>query len=131
VGTPKYKRPTDAELEILNVLWDRGDATVRDVHEALSKSKSEPVGYTTTLKLMQIMLAKGLLSRNDACRPQVYTAVQTEEQTQRLIAGDLIKRAFRGSAHTLVLQALSARRATREELRSIRELLDSHERDKR
>lgn len=122
----EYKRPTDAELEILAVLWERGKSTVREVHEALSRVKVGPVGYTTVLKFMQIMVGKGLLSRDESRRPQVYAPAQSEARTQRQLAGDLIDRAFRGSAHTLVLQALSARRASPEELRAIRELLDEY-----
>lgn len=121
-----FKRPTDAELEILSVLWERGKATVREVHEALSLVKAGPVGYTTVLKFMQIMLTKGLLLRDESRRPQVYAAADSEERTQRLLAGDLIERAFRGSAHKLVLQALSARRTSPEELRAIRDLLDEY-----
>lgn len=122
-------RPTDAELEILTVLWERGQATVRDVHEALALRGPKRVGTTTILKLMQIMLGKGLIIRDETRYPQIYSAVQTEEETQRFLAGDLIDRAFRGSAHKLIMQALSAQKASEEELQAIRKLLEEYSGD--
>ncbi len=115
-------RPTDAELAILRVLWDRGPSTVREVHEALSARQE--TGYTTTLKLMQIMLDKELLWRNDAQRTHVYEPRLTEEETQRQLVGDLLDRAFGGSAEKLVMRALDAKRVSRKELAQIRKLLD-------
>src|SRR5438105_4053718 len=100
--------PTDAELDILSVLWRLGPATVREVHEALGKDS----GYTTTLKQMQLMTDKGLVTRSERFRSHVYEAAEPKEQTQKEIAGDLMKRAFDGSAKSLLLGALSAQRAT-------------------
>ena len=118
-------RPTDAELAILRVLWDRGPSTVRQVHEALRASQSS--GYTTVLKLLQIMTDKGLVVRDETERAHVYGTKLSEQRTQRQLLGDLVDRAFGGSPAKLVLQALSGRRATAEELRDIRALLDELE----
>jgi BlaI family transcriptional regulator, penicillinase repressor len=119
-------RPTDAELAILRILWERGPSTVRQVHEALSAER--PSGYTTALKLLQIMTEKGLVRRDDSDRTHVYTARLTEAQTQRQLVADLLDRAFGGSAMKLVLQALSSRKASAEDLAQIRALLDERER---
>src|SRR5262249_53741123 len=113
-------RPTDAELVILRVLWERGDGTVRDVHEALI---TQGVGYTTVLKQLQIMTEKGLVDRNETQRAHVYTPRASEERTQRQLLRDLVDRAFGGSPARLVLQALAGRRSTAVELREIRALL--------
>ncbi len=118
-------RPTDAELEILSVLWQRGPSTVREVHDALNEHK--PTGYTTVLKLLQIMTEKGLVQRNEEQRAHVYEARYAQEQTQRQLLGDLLERAFGGSATKLVMQALSTKKASREELQRIREMLDEME----
>ena len=118
-------RPTDAELAILRVLWDRGPSTVREVHAALSVRQAS--GYTTVLKLLQIMTDKGLVVRDESQRAHVYTSRLGELRTQRQILGDLVDRAFNGSPAKLVLQALAGRRATEEELRDIRALLDQLE----
>jgi predicted transcriptional regulator len=118
-------RPTDAELAILRVLWDRGPSTVREVHEALRSSQTS--GYTTVLKLLQIMTDKGLVVRDESQRAHVYGTKLSEQRTQRQLLGDLVDRAFGGSSAKLVLQALSGRRATVEELRDIRALLDQLE----
>lgn len=118
-------RPTVAELAILRVLWDRGPCTVRDVTEALQDERG--TGYTTALKLMQIMTDKGLVRRDDSARTHVYKAVASAETTQRQLVGDLLDRAFGGSAQQLVLQALSAKRASRDELAEIRRMLDELE----
>jgi len=119
-------RPTDAELEILRVLWSRGPSTVRDVFEDLQHTK--PVGYTTVLKFMQIMADKGLVRRNEKQRAHLYEAALPKESTQRQLVGDLLDRAFGGSAMQLVMQALSAKRATPAEIDQIRQLLDEFER---
>jgi predicted transcriptional regulator len=116
-------RPTDAELAILRVLWERGPSTVRQVHEVLSRER--PTAYTTALKLLQIMTEKGLVRRDESERTHIYHARLSEEQTQRQLVRDLLDRAFGGSASKLVMQALSARRATPEELGEIRRLLDA------
>src|SRR5690349_11727659 len=112
--------PTDAELDILAALWRLGPATVREVHEALGKDS----GYTTTLKQMQLMTEKGLLARSERCRSHVYEARAPKEQTQKQIAADLLRRAFEGSAKSLVLGAVTAKPASGEELREIRRMLD-------
>ena len=112
--------PTDAEIAILAVLWRQGASTVREVHDALGKDS----GYTTTLKLMQLMFEKGLVVRNERYRSHLYEARAPKEQTQRQIAGDLMKRAFDGSAKSLVLGALAAQPASRKDLDEIRGLLD-------
>jgi len=124
---PRERRPlpTDAELEILRVLWDRGPSTVRDVFDELKRDK--PVGYTTILKLMQIMAEKGLVSRNEEQRTHVYEAMAPRESTQRQIVRDLLDRAFGGSAMELMMQALSAKRATPAEIDQIRRLLDEYQ----
>jgi predicted transcriptional regulator len=116
--------PTDAELDILSVLWRLGPATVREVHEALGKDS----GYTTTLKQMQLMTDKGLLTRSERFRSHVYEAAAPKEQTQKQIAGDLLQRAFDGSAKSLLMGALSAQRATDAELKDIRRMLNEFQR---
>src|SRR4051794_5508125 len=118
-------RPTDAELSILSVLWQHGASTVRTVHEELSRSQG--TGYTTVLKLMQIMIEKGLLKRDDSERSHIYEAAVAQEQTQRQLLGDLLERAFSGSAQQLVMQALASKKASPEELIEIRKLIDQME----
>lgn len=118
-------RPTEAELAILRVLWERGRSTVREVTDAIQVERG--TGYTTALKLMQIMHDKGLVKRDDSSRTHVYEAVAAAEVTQRQLVGDLLDRAFGGSARKLVLQALSGRKASREDLAEIRKLLDELE----
>jgi BlaI family transcriptional regulator, penicillinase repressor len=115
--------PTGAEIAILAVLWREGASTVREVHEALGKDS----GYTTTLKLLQLMFEKGLVVRNERYRSHLYEARAPKEQTQRQIAGDLMKRAFDGSAKSLLLGALAAHPASRKDLHEIRTLLDELE----
>ena len=126
----KLPRPTDAELAILRILWERGACTVRQVHDALSRER--PAAYTTALKMLQIMTEKGLVRRDESDRTHIYQSRLTEEQTQRQLVRDLVDRAFGGSASKLVLQALSTRRATPEELGEIRRLIEnSREREAR
>ena len=122
---PDPPRPTDAELEILNVLWRRGPSTVREVHEAVALRK--PTQYTTVLKTMQIMADKGLLRRDEEQRAHIYEATRPREWTQRQLAGDLLRRAFSGSAKSLLLGALSAQRVSREELAELRKFLEEYE----
>ena len=122
-------RPTDAELSILRVLWERGPSTVREVHDILSTTQG--TGYTTILKLMQIMTEKDLVVRDESQRAHVYTARHSEQRTQRQIVADVVDRAFGGSNAKLVMQALSGRKASAAELNEIRELLDKLEGDKR
>ena len=120
---PTTPRPTDAELAILRVLWNRGASTVRQVHDVLLRER--PTAYTTALKLMQIMTEKGLVRRDERDRSHIYHARLSEEQTQRQLVRDLLDRAFGGSASKLVMQALASKRATPEELGEIRKLIDS------
>jgi predicted transcriptional regulator len=120
-------RPTDAELQILRVLWRQGPCTVRQVHEALER----PAGYTTVLKLLQIMTDKGLVRRDESERSHVYRASLSEGRTQRQLVKDLLDRAFGGSAGQLVMQALGAAKADPDELAQIRQLLDELERGTR
>jgi predicted transcriptional regulator len=121
-------RPTDAELAILRVLWEEGPATVRQVHEAMAGDRD--TGYTTTLKLMQIMAEKGLVTRDESSRTHVYAARVSRDRTQRQLVNDLIDRAFGGSAAALVLQALSAQPTSEEELGEIRRLIDDYRRNR-
>jgi len=114
-------RPTDAELAILQVLWERGPSTVREVHQALAVARE--TGHTTTLKLMQIMAEKGLVRRDESARTHIYTTRLSREQTQRQLVSDLANRAFGGSAAALVMQALSAQAPSADELREIRRLI--------
>ena len=119
-------RPTETELAILQVLWTRGPSTVREVHETLREERG--TGYTTTLKLLQIMTEKGLVVRDDSRWSHVYQAAVAAGETQRQLVRDLLDRVFQGSARQLVLQALSAKRTSKEELGEIRRLLDELER---
>jgi BlaI family transcriptional regulator, penicillinase repressor len=121
--TPAAPRPTDAELAILRVLWERGPSTVRQVHEVLSRERQ--AAYTTALKLLQIMTEKGLVRRDETDRTHVYHPRLSEEQTQRQLVRDLLERAFGGSSSKLVMQALNAKRATPEELGEIRKLIEA------
>lgn len=118
-------RPTDAELEILTVLWSRGPATVRDVHETIASRR--PTQYTTVLKQLQVMAEKGLVVRNEHQRAHVYEAARPREWTQRQLAGDMLTRAFNGSAKSLMIGALSSRKASKAELAELRALLDEYE----
>lgn len=120
-------RPTDSELAILRVLWVRGPSTVRDVHEDLNQHS--PTGYTTVLKMLQIMTEKGLVVRDESQRAHIYEPRYSEQKTQRQLLHDLADRAFGGSPAKLVLQALSGRKATTEELNEIRDLLNRLEGD--
>ena len=120
-------RPTDAELAILRVLWERGPSTVRQVHEVLSRER--PTAYTTALKLLQIMAEKGLVTRDERERTHVYQPRVSEDQTQRQLVRDLLDRAFGGSSSKLVMQALATKRASAEELGEIRRLLDSRKKE--
>ncbi|HET9371976.1 MAG TPA: BlaI/MecI/CopY family transcriptional regulator [Vicinamibacterales bacterium] len=117
-------RPTDAELAILHVLWTQGPATVRQVHEALADARE--TGYTTTLKLMQIMAEKGLVARDESSRTHVYSPRVSRDDTQRQLVSDLVDRAFGGSAKALVLQALAAHPTSEEELREIQRLIGEY-----
>src|SRR5262245_27385995 len=120
--TALRRKPTDAELAILRVLWSRGPSTVREVAEVMGREAS----YTTILKLMQIMTEKRLVRRDEAARTHVYEAAYSEDQTQRHLVTDLLDRVFDGSAAKLVIQALAAGKASPEELAEIRKLLDKN-----
>ena len=122
----RQSRPTEAELAILGVLWTRGPSTVRQVNDVLSVTRE--TGYTTTLKLMQIMAEKGLVSRDESGRTHVYTAKGSQDETQRALVSDLVDRAFGGSAAALVLQALQAGDTSPQELAEIQRLIDDYKR---
>ena len=124
--TSTHRKPTSSELEILHVLWERGPSTVREVHQALHDKR--PIGYTSVLKLMQIMTAKGTLRRNEEQRAHVYEAEQPAEKTKRDLAQDVLQRVFDGSASELMMHALSGRKANKEEIEEMRRLLNEHER---
>jgi predicted transcriptional regulator len=124
-------RPTNAELAILGVLWQRGPSTVREVHAALHGKRDEAVGYTTTLKLLQIMTEKRLVTRDTRARTHVYAAAASEATTRGHLLSDLVDRAFGGSSLALVMQALSSSRATPAELEQIRRLLAEKDGDQR
>jgi BlaI family penicillinase repressor len=126
MATTLTRKPTSSELEILHILWERGPSTVREVHEALHAKR--PIGYTSVLKLMQIMTAKGTVRRNEEQRAHVYEAVQPEEKTKRDLALDVIQRVFDGSASALMMHALAGRKASKEEIEEMRRLLNEHER---
>lgn len=128
MARPRLDRPTNAELAILRVLWQRGPSTVREVHEALGRGDS--VGYTTTLKLLQIMVEKALAGRTEEGRLHRYWAAVTESDTQRRLVADLVERAFGGSTAGLVLQALSSQPASADELERIRDPIDRAQKEK-
>ena len=117
-------RPTEAELEILTVLWSIGPATVRAIHDAINQRRTAQ--YSTVLKFLQIMADKGLVRRDEAQRAHIYEAARPREWTQRQLAGDLLERAFSGSAKALLIGALSARKATKQELAELRKWLDAY-----
>jgi len=129
MARPQVGRPTNAELALLRVLWTRGASTVREVHEAVARD--EEVGYTTTLKLLQIMVEKKLAGRTEEGRLHRYWAIVKEADTQRRLVADLVERAFGGSTAGLVLQALSTRPASADELQRIRDLIDRVQKEKR
>ena len=118
----KQLKPTESELEILRVLWERGEATVRDVHEELSKTKD--AGYTTTLKLMQIMHEKGMVKRDESNKTHKYVPLISREKTQKQFVGKMIDTLFQGSSSQLVMQALGNHKASKEELDEIQKLID-------
>lgn len=123
MSTGKPLKPTEGELEILQVLWDKGKATVREVHEEITRTKDS--GYTTTLKLMQIMYEKGLVSRDDSGKTHIYTANVSREKTQQQLVGKMVDALFGGSATQLVMQALGNGQASKAELEQIQELLNN------
>jgi BlaI family transcriptional regulator, penicillinase repressor len=122
MSTTRNIKPTESELEILQILWNKGLATVREVHEGLASTKD--VGYTTTLKLMQIMNEKGLVKRDDSMRTHVYQAAVNKEKTQKHLLGKMIENLFGGSPTQLVIQALGEHKASADELEKIQALLN-------
>jgi predicted transcriptional regulator len=125
--TPSRRRPTNLELTILSVLWEHGPLSVRDVQRILNETK--PTGYTTVLKMLQIMTDKGLVDRDESVRPQVYRAKASQQQTQRQMVRDLIQRVYGGSVKTLVLHALGTSRASADAITAIEKILDKAEGD--
>ena len=121
-------KPTASELEILQILWNRGPSTVRDVHLVLTLNQGKPIGYTSVLKLMQIMTAKGTVRRNEEQRAHVYEAVHPAEKTKRQLATDVLQRVFDGSASDLMMHALSGGKGSKEEIEELRRMLDEYER---
>lgn len=119
----KQLKPTDGELEILQVLWERGKATVREVHETIIQTKE--AGYTTTLKLMQIMFEKGLVTRDDSSKTHIYKPNVTKEKTQSQFVGKMISGLFGGSSKQLVMQALGSQSPSKEEIEEIQQLLEN------
>ena len=122
MATTRYIKPTESELEILQVLWKKGLATVREVHEELAALKD--AGYTTTLKLMQIMNEKGLVQRDDSSKTHIYEAIVSKEKTQQHIVGKLMNTLFDGSASQLVMRALGGSKPSKKELEEIQKLID-------
>lgn len=121
MGKTQIPRPTDAELEILTVLWQDGESTVREIHEVINHRK--PTVYTTVLKLLQIMIEKGLVERDERNRAHIYRARLSQDETQQQLVNDLLARAFNGSAAQLVMQVLATKRASAEEMTQIRQML--------
>jgi predicted transcriptional regulator len=128
VARVRARHPTKAELAILRVLWSEGPLSVRDVQAILDRSK--PTGYTTVLKIMQIMADKGLVDRDDTVRPQIYRARYSEDRTQKQLLTDLIQRVYGGSVKALVLHAIGTQKPSAEDLEKIKKLLDRFEGDK-
>lgn len=122
MARPRSSHPTERELKLLQILWTRGPSTVRDIVEILRRN--EKTGYTSVLKMLQIMADKGLVVRDDSERSHIYRAAKAETDTQQEIVGDVLERVFRGSAMALVARALSVKPASKQELRKIRTLLD-------
>ena len=123
--TAKQHRPTKLELTILRALWDKGPGSVREIQTRLNEARE--TGYTTVLKMLQIMTEKGLVDRDETVRPQIYKARFSQEQTQRQLLKDLVQRAFGGSVKALVLQALATRKSSAEDMEAIEKLLDRFE----
>lgn len=120
-------QPTEVELQILRILWTSGGSTAREVHNALAEVEEKDTTYSTTVKMLSVMLEKGLVKRDESVSPQVYRAASSQKVTQRKMLGDLIDKVYDGSAHSLVLQALASRKASQEELAEVRRMLDELE----
>ena len=125
---PTPSQPTEVELQILGILWESGTATAREIHNQILQSRE--TNYSTTVKMLSVMLEKELVKRDDSVRPQIFSAAATQKRTQNKLLKDLVKKAYDGSMGSLVLQALSSKKATKEELAEIRELLDRLEGNK-
>lgn len=123
-------QPTEVELQILRILWQSGGSTAREVHNALAAIEAKETNYSTTVKMLAVMLEKGLVKRDESVSPQVFSAAASQKATQRRMLGDLIDKVYDGSALSLVLQALSARKATPSELTEVRRMLDELEKSK-
>ena len=128
MARPVSSQPTEVELAILKILWSRKQATAREIHNELSIDRE--TNYSTTVKMLSVMLEKGIVSRDDSCRPQLFRAAKTQTSTQGRMLKHLIDKAYDGSSASLVMQALSSKRASKEELAQIREILDQIEGDK-
>jgi len=124
VARPTSSQPTQVELQILRILWQTGGATAREVHNALAEVELKDTTYSTTVKMLAVMLEKGLAKRDESISPQVYRAASSRQTTQRRMMRDLIDKVFDGSALSLVMQALSSRKASKEDLAVVRRLLD-------
>jgi predicted transcriptional regulator len=127
MARPPASQPTDVELQILQVLWDHGASTVRFIHDWLSETRETT--YATTVKMLVIMFEKGLVTRDDSVRPQLYRAAATRKSTQKQMLNEFIQKVYDGSAASIVLQALSSKKASKEDMTKIRELLDELEED--
>jgi BlaI family penicillinase repressor len=128
MARPAATQPTEVELQILQVLWERGSATAREIHERVSADRD--TNYSTTVKMLSVVLAKGLIRRDESVRPQVFRAALTQSRAQRSMLKDLVRKAYDGSLSSLVMQALSIERASSAELAQIRKLLDEIEKEK-
>jgi predicted transcriptional regulator len=127
MARPASSQPTEVELQILRVLWKSGGSTAREIHNALAELESRETTYSTTVKMLSVLLEKGLVKRDESASPQVYRAASSQKVTQRKLLGDLIDKVYDGSALSLVMQALSTRKASSEELAEIRRILDQLE----
>lgn len=123
-------QPTEVELQILRILWQSGGSTAREVHNALAAAEAKETNYSTTVKMLAVMLEKGLVKRDESASPQIFSAATSQKTTQRRMLGDLIDKVYDGSALSLVLQALSSRKATAEELTEVRRMLDELEKSR-
>lgn len=119
---PTSSQPTEVELQLLRILWELGPSTVRDIHNRMTESKA--TGYSTTVKMLSVMLDKGLVKRDDSVRPQIYRAASSQQRTQKRMLDEMIQKVYDGSAKSLVLQALSSTKASKQDLEEIRNLLD-------
>ncbi|HVX61855.1 MAG TPA: BlaI/MecI/CopY family transcriptional regulator [Pirellulales bacterium] len=127
MARPASLQPTEVELQILRILWQRGGATAREIHNLLAEVEERETTYSTTVKMLSVMLDKGLVKRDETASPQVYRAAASQKHTQRKMLRDLIEKAYDGSAMSLVMQALSSTRATAEELAEIRQMVEELE----